>query len=178
MSVRRIQLDPLFHEDVVQDPYLYFDDLRETDPVHEIPGTNCYLVTSMALVREVVARTVDFSSENTVFLQTDLSMMDVLPSYGADDLDDTLTARGRVLATADGEVHRRQRTVVNRKFTTPQMNSYESQFEALTEEVLDRRLAVGSIEWMAEVADVLPNVILARVLGLPDETSTILRKAG
>jgi cytochrome P450 len=44
--------------------------------------------------------------------------------------------------------------------------------------VLDRRLAVGSIEWMAEVADVLPNVILARVLGLPDETSTILRKAG
>jgi cytochrome P450 len=176
MSVRPIQLDPLFREDVVQDPYPYFDALRETEPVHEIPGTNCYLVTSMALVREVVARTADFSSANTVFLQTDLSMMDVLPTYGA--LENTPTARGEILATADGEVHRRQRMVVNRKFTTAQMDSFESQFESLAEEAIGPRLAVGTIEWMADVADLLPNVILARILGLPDDTATILRKAG
>ena len=65
-----------------------------------------------------------------------------------------------------------------RKFTTAQMDAFELQFEALAEDALDRHLATGKVEWMAEVADPLPNVVLARVLGLPDDSAPLLRNAG
>ena len=171
------QVDPLFLEPVVQDPYPYFDRLRDTDPVHEIPGTGTFLVTPMALVREVATRTDDFSSNSAAFLHVDPSRMPIMSGYGVGERDAT-AAGGGVLATADGDVHRRQRKIVTRKFTTAQMDAFESQFEALADDALDRHLAGGTIEWMAEVADPLPNVVLARVLGLPDDSAPLLRNAG
>jgi cytochrome P450 len=170
-------VDPLFQESIVQDPYPYFDDLRRADPVHEIVGTGSFLVTSMALVREVATRLDDFSSNNASFLHIDPSRMPIMAGYGVSDAD-AAAAGGGVLATADGAIHRRQRKVVMRKFSTAQMDAFESQFEALAEAALDWHLPSGRVEWMAEVADPLPNVVLARVLGLPDDTAPLLRSAG
>jgi hypothetical protein len=38
-------VDPLFDPDVVEDPHGYYAQLRAMDPVHELPGTNTFLVT-------------------------------------------------------------------------------------------------------------------------------------
>lgn len=177
MSSRSPLLDKLFEEQTVQDPYGYLGDLRKNDPVHEIPGTGCYLITSMELIRSVVARTDEFSSVNAHFLHVDASNQPTLRSVGGAEMEEAAYAAG-VLATVDGADHRRQRRVVNRKFTTEQMDAFERQFEELADEAFDAELAGGSIDWVSAVADPLPNVILARILGFADETAPLLRRAG
>jgi hypothetical protein len=41
--------DNLFTQDVIQDPYSYFDHVRETDPVHWNEAYELWLVTPMMI---------------------------------------------------------------------------------------------------------------------------------
>jgi hypothetical protein len=68
MSTRETQIDCLFDPDVVQQPHDYYQDLRENDPVHDVPGTGTFLVTRMDLIHDIVVRTDVFSSVSAEFL--------------------------------------------------------------------------------------------------------------
>ncbi len=52
----------LLSERVLADPYPLYDVLRRDAPVWRIPGQDSYLVSDPALIREVVARPAEFSS--------------------------------------------------------------------------------------------------------------------
>jgi cytochrome P450 len=172
-----VAVDPLFDLDVVERPHGYYAQLRESDPVHEIPGTGTFLVTRMDLVHEVVARTGDFSSASARFLHVHGNgdapgLRGVSPDAELDD------SAGLVLATADPPDHGRQRKVVTRRLSTSVMAGMEPEFAELVDDVLDGALPSGRIEWMRELAEPLPMVMVARILGVPDDEVPALKAQG
>jgi cytochrome P450 len=60
--------DPLFDPAIVEDPYAYYAELRENDPVHLLEGTSTYLVTRLDLIHQVVGDPGTFSSNTNAFL--------------------------------------------------------------------------------------------------------------
>ena len=169
--------DPLFDPAVVEDPYPYYAELRETDPVHELPGTGAFLVTRMDLIHEVVAKPGVFSSVSTRFLHHRANggapgLRSVAPDsdFGA--------GQGAVLATADPPDHGRQRKVVTRRLSTTVMQEMEPEFRELVDRTLDAALAEGRIEWMSRLAEPLPMIMVARILGLDDALAPVLKEQG
>jgi cytochrome P450 len=170
-------IDPLFDPDVVEDPYAYYEHLRSMDPVHELPGTGTFLVTRMDLIHDVVAKPAVFSSVSARFLHHRADgdapgLRGVVP--GA-DLDERT---GSVLATSDPPDHTRQRKVVSRRLSTTAMQAMEPEFRALVDRALDDALPRGRMEWMSEVAEPLPMIMVARILGLSDELAPQLKEQG
>jgi cytochrome P450 len=168
--------DPLFDPAVVEDPHPYYAQLRETDPVHELPGAGAFLVTRMDLIREVVAKPAVYSSVSTAFLHH-------RANGGAPGLRGVTHAdfdpnEGSVLATADPPDHTRQRKVVTRRLSTAAMQEMEPEFRELVDGVLDRALPIGRIEWMSELAEPLPMIMVARILGLDDSFAPVLKQQG
>jgi cytochrome P450 len=169
--------DPLFDPAVVEAPHEYYAHLRESDPVHEIPGTNTFLVSRMDLIHEVVGKPAVYSSVSMQFLHHRAN--DGAPGLRGASPDATVEASaGAVLATADPPDHGRQRKVVTRRLSTAVMQGMEPEFRALVDGVLDGALAAGRIEWMRELAEPLPMVMVARVLGLDDSAAPALAEQG
>jgi cytochrome P450 family 144 len=97
---------------------------------------------------------------------------------GAGGTDVDLGEAGAVLATADPPDHSRQRKVVSRRLSTTAMQEMEPQFRLLVDQALDDALAAGRIEWMSELAEPLPMVMVARILGVSDDTAPRLKEQG
>ena len=92
-------IDPLFDDEVVENPHSYYAQLRALDPVHEVPHTGTFLVTRMDLIHEVVAKPTVFSSVSTKFLHR--SADGGLPGLRSPAPGiDTESGVGAVLATA------------------------------------------------------------------------------
>jgi len=169
--------EPLFDPLVVEDPHEYYAQLRTTDPVHELPGTGTFLVTRMDLIHEVVAQPAIYSSVSTRFLHHRTNggapgLRGVSPDA---DID---TSQGMVLATADPPDHTRQRKFVSRRLSTTVMQGMEPEFRDLVDGILYRALPAGRIEWISELAEPLPMIMVARILGLPDERAPDLKEQG
>jgi len=171
-------VDPLFDPAVVEDPHGYYAQLRMTDPVHELPGTGTFLVTRMHLIHEVVAKPTVFSSVSGQFLHHRANGgAPGLRSPAPADIDMDSGA-GSVLATADPPDHTRQRKVVARRLSTTVMNEMEPEFRDLVDQTLDAALPTGRIEWMSQLAEPLPMIMVARVLGLPDDAAPRIKEQG
>ncbi len=169
--------DLLFDPAVVEDPHEYYAHLRETEPVHHVEGSTAYLVTRMDLIHEVVANTAVFSSVSTTFLHEHAH--DGAPGLrGIARESDVDTSQGMVLATADPPDHGRQRKVVTRRLSTSVMQGMEPEFRELVDGVLDGALARGRIELMRELAEPLPMVMVARILGVADDKAPALKEQG
>lgn len=173
----RVVSDPLFDPEVVEDPYAYYATLRAVDPVHELAGTGAFLVTRMDLIHEVVADPAVFSSVSTRFLHHRANggapgLRSVLPDASLD------ADQGSVLATADPPDHGRQRKVVTRRLSTSAMQAMEPEFRELVDGVLDGALKEGRIEWMSQLAEPLPMVMVARILGVDDSLAPVLKSQG
>jgi cytochrome P450 family 144 len=169
--------DPLFEPEVVEDPYGYYAQLRTLDPVHEVRGTGTYLVTRMDLIHEVVAKPYLYSSRSAQFLHHRANNgAPGLREVGSAEID--MGDARAVLATADPPDHTRQRKVVSRRLSTTAMQEMEPQFRLLVDQTLDAALASGRIEWMSELAEPLPMVMVARILGVADDAAPRLKEQG
>jgi cytochrome P450 family 144 len=181
MSPKTTASDPLFDPAIMQDPYDYYQYLRENDPVHEITGSGgAFLVTRAETIFDVVRRTEVFSSMSGEFLHKGDWPTPALRSLtgagyaaAADE-----AGGGGGLAGADPPAHGRQRTVVSRKLSTATMRAMEPEFSALMDNAMTEVLPDGRFEWMSSVAEPLPMVMVARILGLPDSLAPHLKKQG
>jgi cytochrome P450 len=175
MSTSETGVDPLFDPDVVQDPHDYYRQLRQQDPVHEVAGTATFLVTRMDLIHEVVAEPETFSSMTGEFLHKgDWRSPGLRPAATGYSIE----AAGGVIATADPPDHQRQRKVVARKLSTTSMREMEPEFRALVLDALSDIRPNRRFEWMSRVAEPLPMIMVARILGLPDDMATELKRQG
>jgi cytochrome P450 len=131
----------------------------------------------MDLIREVVAKPASFSSVSTQFLHHRANhgapgLRSVTPELDVD------ANQGAVLATADPPDHTRQRKVVTRRLSAAVMQEMEPEFRALVDEALDDAVTTGTIEWMGQLAEPLPMIMVARILGLDDSLAPALKEQG
>lgn len=167
-------VDPaeFFGTRAIQDPYPLYDRLRAAGPVHQIGDSGFYLVCNRDAISEVVSRPEDFSSNLTATM-----------TYTADGgvapfAMDKVGGRTHILVTADDPVHAAHRKLLLGQFTAKRVRA----FEPLIAEIFEKLWAAGvvddRIEWMDAVANRLPMMVVARLIGVPDDDADQLAHWG
>jgi cytochrome P450 family 144 len=166
--------DPIwfFGVEALQDPYPLYDRMRAEAPAHRIGDSVFYAVCSWDAVLEAVDRVEDFSSNLTATMvyhdDGTVTPFDMGPPGGP----------AHALATADDPVH-----AIHRKILLPHLSAKRvriiEEFAAHTADRLwDENLHDGQIEWMSAVANRLPMMVVARLLGLPEDDVDKLIRLG
>ena len=169
-------VDALFEPSVLECPHAYLAELREHDPVHRIPGTEAYLVSSLDLIKEVVGDPERFSSRTNEFLFLDPDRRAGLrPPLGEPGHDEDAVG---VLATADPPDHPRHRRLLSPLLSVGAVAKREDEYRALIDDALTPALAAGRVEWMGAIAEPLPMLMVTRLLGVADEDSPVLKAQG
>src|SRR5262249_1185211 len=149
----------------------------EQDPVHRIDGTDAFLVSRIDLIKEVVADPTRYSSRTAEFLHLDeqgrVGLRPAIGPTGNDD-DDAFA----ILATADPPTHTRHRALRGRILSTASVRRRTDEFRRLIDDALDPVLASGHVEWMTEIAEPLPMVMVTRMLGVDDRDAPVLKEQG
>jgi cytochrome P450 len=152
----------LFDADSLQDPYPLYNQLRAAGAVGQIGDSDFYAVSSWDAVVDVIARVDEFSSNLTATMvyQPD----GTITPFAMAPIGDPSHA----LAVADDPAH-----ALHRKLLLPQLAAKKIRaLEAFVADTADRLwidgLRAGRIEWMGAVANRLPMMVVARLIGVPE----------
>ena len=151
-----------FGTDALQDPYPLYDRMRGQAPVHRIGDSVFYAVCGWDAIIEAVNRVDDFSSNLTATM--------VYRDDGTVTPFDmgTLGGSQHALATADDPVHDAHRKLLVPHLSARRIRVIEEFAEATAAQLWTEGLVNGQIEWMSAVANRLPMMVVARLLGLPE----------
>ncbi len=162
----------LFGIEAIQDPYPLYDRLRDEAPVHRIGGSGFYAVCGWDAVVEAVGRVEDFSSNLTATMvyhdDGDVTPFDIAPVGGP----------MHALATADDPDHAVHRRMLLPHLSARRIRVIEEFTEATAGRLWSNALLDGHIEWMSTVANRLPMMVVAHLLGLPEDDVDELIRLG
>ena len=151
-----------FCADALQDPYPLYDRMRAEAPVHRIGESVFYAVCGWEAVQEAVDRVDDFSSNLTATMvfrdDGTVTPFDMGPPGGP----------AHALATADDPAHAMHRKIVLPHLTARRVRIIEEFAVHTVDQLWRENLHAGHIEWMSAIANRLPMMVVARLLGLPD----------
>lgn len=169
-----LTVDPaeFFAEEVIQDPNPLYARLRGDGGVHRIGDSGYYVAASWAAVSEAANRPEDFSSNLTAPI-TYSPQRGVVPL-----MMDGLGGPTHILATADDPPHALHRKLVLGQFTAKRVRALEPHIVETFERLWAQRPPGGTVEWMDAVANRLPMMIVARLIGVPDDDSDQLARWG
>ncbi|MDT5209276.1 MAG: cytochrome family [Mycobacterium sp.] len=166
--------DPLefFGVDGLQDPYPLYDRLRVAGPVHRIGESGFYLVCDWAAINDAVNRPEDFSANLTATM-TFTADGTVVPFEM-----DGLGGSTQVLATADDPAHAVHRKMLVHQLAAKRIRGMESFVDETFDRLWTDNLRDGRIEWMGGLANRLPMMVVARLIGVPaDDVDQLIRWA-
>ncbi len=146
----------------LQDPYPLYDRMRAEAPVHRIGTSVFYAVCGWDAVLEAVERVDDFSSNLTATMvyhqDRTVTPFDMAPPGGP----------AHILATADDPPHAMHRKILLPHLSAKRVRIIEEFAARAADRLWNENLRDGEIEWMSAVANRLPMMVVARLLGLPD----------
>src|SRR5215475_8129832 len=153
----------LFAPDAIDDPYPLYAGLRAHAPIHEIPDTEVFAVTTWKLVEEALARHQDFSANLTGML--------VIGTHGRPELLDLagMNTFTDSIANADEPDHAVHRAVVQPAFAAELVGALEPELRPRTRARIADFVAKGGGDFAREVSEWIPTWATARVAGLPFE---------
>ena len=159
-------------ESLVADPYSYFDHLRSKCPVVSATPFGVMAVTGYEEALAVYKNNDDFSSCNS--LAGPFSGLPFGPD-GADDVTDLIEEHRHVapmaehISNQDPPLHTRTRSLMNKLITPKRLKENEEFMWRLADEQLDTFLERGSCELMADYAKPFSLLVIADLLGVPQE---------
>ncbi|MBV8179653.1 MAG: cytochrome P450 [Mycobacterium sp.] len=156
----------------LQDPYPLYDRMHAEAPVHRIGDSVFYAVCGWDAVLEAVERVQDFSSNLTATMvyhdDGTVTPFDMVP----------LGDPSHALAIADDPVHAMHRKILLPHLSAKRVRIIEEFAADTAEQLWDENLRDGQIEWMSAMANRLPMMVVARLLGLPDDDVDDLIRLG
>ena len=157
--------DPVefFGVDAIQDPYPLYDRLRAEGPVHRVGESGFYLVCDWAAINEAISRPEDFSANLTA------TMTFTADGTVAPFEMDGLGGSTHVLATADDPAHAVHRKMLVHQLAAKRIRMMESFVADTFDRLWTDNLRNGRIEWMGALANRLPMMVVARLIGVPAE---------
>jgi cytochrome P450 family 144 len=155
--------DPLefFDVEALQDPYPLYDRLRAEGPVHRIGESGFYAVCSWEAINNAINRPADFSSNLTATM-TFTAEGTVVPFEM-----DGLGGPTQVLATADDPAHAMHRKMLVHQLAAKRIRAMEPFIANTFDRLWTDGLRDGHIEWMGVLANRLPMMVVARLIGVP-----------
>lgn len=140
-------------------PHEFFTWLRPNRPVYwqsEEGGTGYWAVTRHADVVTVSRDSATFSSA-------------VGTSQIQDFDEETRQKQAAMLLNLDPPDHTRQRLLVSRGFTPRIIGRMEANIRRICEDIVDRAVEAGEVDFVESVAAPLPLSVIAALLGVPEE---------
>jgi cytochrome P450 len=169
------------NSDVVVDPFPYFDALREACPVHREPHHKVMMVTGYDEALQVYNDTDSFSS-CTAVTGPFPGFPVPLDGKSRDEID-ALIAEHRhklpmndQLPTLDPPAHTDSRAILMRMITPKRLAENEEFIYRLTDLTLDSFIERGTCEYNGEFAGPLAMLVVADLLGVPEEDRDTFRK--
>ena len=138
-------------------PVWWFEE-KETasGPYFHNAGSGFWAVTSHAGCTAVNRDYEHFSSQREATYLWDLA---------ADDL----AQQQLIMLNMDPPLHTRYRRLVNKGFTPRTIAQLHDRIHAATDVIIDRVIERGSADFVTDIAAELPLVVIAELLGVPDE---------
>ncbi len=156
--------------DVLLDPYAYFEAIRAAGPVFRMPGRDVVIVTGFKESAAVLLNTADFSSIINPEPLTPLTFVPV----GDDISEQIANAKAanptlELLVTYDGDRHTAARSLLNPLFTPSRLKANEAFMRHFADAMVREMVAQGSCELINKVATPYVTLVVADLLGVPDE---------
>jgi cholest-4-en-3-one 26-monooxygenase len=140
-------------------PHEWFAYLRQNAPVSwhdEGDGPGFWAVTTLAEATQVNRDYEHFSSARKATYLWDLA-------------EDDLMAQQMVMLNMDPPLHTRYRRLVNKGFTPRMVNQLHERIHVATDDIIDSVIEQGSADFVTDIAAELPLVVIAELLGVPNE---------
>jgi len=153
LSLSRL-LDPA----VLADPYPLYARLRREAPVHFDPFLHVWVVTRYA---DVVTVLHDFSAHRSQPSEDELRRL------GLSALNPIAQMMARQMLFLDPPAHGRLRGLAAKAFTPRRVELLRDHVAAIVNRLIDRVVASGRMDVIADFAAPLPAIVTAEMLGLP-----------
>jgi cytochrome P450 len=158
-------------QDLIDNPYPYFEHLRGQCPVVKEPHQDVYMVTGYDEAIEIYHDQATFSSCNSAI--GPFARFPV-PLEGDDVTEIIETYRdglpfGDQLPTFDPPKHTAQRGLLMRLITPKRLKENEEALRRLADKQIDRFQARGACEFVGEYAGPYTLLVIADLLGVPEE---------
>lgn len=156
---------------VLRDPYEYFGEMYAKAPVHQLTSRDILVVTGFDESLEVLKNSHDFSS----LISVPGAAYELPFKPEGDDIDAQLQAirpqvhGGDLLVTYDDRKHANSRALLNRLFVPSRLKANEEYMTGLAERLAVEAAAKGGCEMMGEIATPFATLVIADLLGVPDE---------
>ncbi|HEY4927797.1 MAG TPA: cytochrome P450 [Acidimicrobiales bacterium] len=140
-------------------PHEWFAFLRQNAPVwwqEEEDGPGFWAVTTLAEATQVNRDYEHFSSARQATYLWDLA-------------EDDLAQQQLIMLNMDPPLHTRYRRLVNKGFTPRMINQLHERIHAATDDIIDSVIETGSADFVTDIAAELPLVVIAELLGVPNE---------
>ncbi len=166
-------------EELVADPYPYFDWLRSQCPVRQEPSQGVYMITGYDEAHTTYSNTDSFSSCNSV---TGPFPGFPVPLEG-DDVSELIEEhRGELpfsdqITTMDPPAHRDHRHLLMRQLTPKRLKENEEFVWRLADRQIDAIMAQDGVELIGDYANPFALFVIADLLGVPEEEHEEFRNA-
>ena len=166
--------DDMFTPDVITDPYTYYGRLRDEDPVHWNKTYALWVVTRHDDLTWLTRHHELFSS--AVFKN------DPRPPYPAIDESDlglydyVRNYQGDQFIQHDRPEHLEMRRVVHGYFTPKSMEAWRPFVQKAVKELLDEAEEKGRMDVMRDLATPLPVLVIAQMMGVPEQDRRYVRQ--
>ncbi len=166
MTVRELPYD--FDEDLLtprylEDPYPYYGELRESDPVHWSSRLSAWVLTRYSDVLDALRDPRLISGQRVESYTTSI------PSDVLGQLQPLYDQIGKWIGNMDPPDHTRLRRLVNIVFTPRMVQRLRPDIDRMVTELLDAVDGQSEIDFVRDFAYTLPANVIARMLGVPRE---------
>jgi len=156
---RTLSLYHLLDPEVLADPYPLFHRLRTEDPVHWDPFLHAWVVTRY---KDVVTVLHHYSAERTPTPKQ-------LAAMGLGSLNPISEIMVKQMLFLDPPTHTRLRSLASQAFTPQRVEVLRGHIRDITDRLLDKVQAKGHMDVIADLAEPLPCIVTAEMLGVPVE---------
>src|SRR6266446_122855 len=156
-SVSTLSLYHLLDPEVLADPYPLFHRLRTEDPVHWDPFLHAWVVTRY---KDVVTVLHHYSAERT-------PTPEQLAAMGLASLNPIAEVMVKQMLFLDPPTHTRLRSLASQAFTPQRVEVLRGHIRDITDRLLDKVQAKGRMDVIADLAEPLPCIVTAEMLGVP-----------
>jgi cytochrome P450 len=150
-----------FDEEVLDNPYEFYEVLQDQAPVYHLPDTNIFMVTRHEDIKKLLKDTETYSNNFTDLLKGPEPAPEVTAIYAkAWQPVDTMI-------TADPPRHKTYRTLVNKVFNQKRVDAMEDYMKTIVHELIDSFEDAGEVDFVKDFTTPLPVYVIADQLGVP-----------
>jgi cytochrome P450 len=154
-----LSLYQLLDPETLANPYPLFHRLQSEDPVHWDPFLHAWVVTRY---KDVVTVLHHYSAERT-------PTPEQLTTMGLESLNPIAQVMVKQMLFLDPPSHARLRSLAAHAFTPARVEVLRGHIRDITNRLLDKVQAAGRMDVIADLAEPLPCIVTAEMLGVPVE---------